>query len=166
MAITSISTEQIKTIYKIASAKKMVNKSAVYTDKNGNEVSDDELHQLVQGLTGKTKVSQLDGVDAEKVIKALRDSFRGTSSLVSPAGMATDKQKKKIWKLMYDLQELDPWEGKTVFDRLKGFIGKFGKIDMPQADPMRFLKYSTANAIIEGLKKLVDRKAGEINKDE
>ena len=71
----------------------------------------------------------------------------------------SEGQQKKVWYLMYQLEKYDPApEGVQLRDRLCGLISRqFGVTAFP-TQPFRFLTFSQGNALIEGLKKLTERK--------
>ena len=75
-----------------------------------------------------------------------------------PGGLS-EGQQKKVWYLMYQLEKYDPApEGVQLRDRLCGLISRqFGVTAFP-TQPFRFLTFSQGNALIEGLKKLTERK--------
>ncbi len=68
-------------------------------------------------------------------------------------GMATEGQKKKIWRLMYMLKDLDTTPNTaTLGNRLCSIIKKEFKCDATEKDPFKWLKYENADKLIEILK--------------
>ena len=96
---------QIRKIYAIGGALGMV--------KRGED--DDLLHELVNGMTGKTSIKELTYGEACKVIGELegrqgtpppRKSGRPLHKSVP--GRTSEGQRRKIWALMYQLQAASP----------------------------------------------------------
>ena len=105
---------QIRKIYAIGGALGMV--------KRGED--DDLLHELVNGMTGKTSIKELTYGEACKVIGELegrqgtpppRKSGRPLHKSVP--GRTSEGQRRKIWALMYQLQAASPSKAQ-IGDRL------------------------------------------------
>lgn len=140
-----------KKLYALASGLDMVERSS----------SDDPLHQLVFGMTGKEHISQLTEREAAAVESELRERMKlknKTAPLKSKKreiapGMMTEAQQKKAWSLMYRLAELDPSEC-SVGERLVGVVKKTGTSSSVR-DPFRFVTFELGAGIIEQLKRYV-----------
>ncbi len=142
---------------------------------NGNK--NDMLHELVYGITEKTSVRDLSAQEYREVVKELAERLKlqnleappckpYKSQKYSGRGKMSDGQKRKVWQLMYKLEELDiePSSAK-LGERLCGVIKKELHIDCTSKQPFRWLTYDQGVKLIEKLKKYVDnaqrRKAGE-----
>ena len=158
MGALDVSKGMVKSIYALGAKLGMV-------ERGGNH--EDALHILVQGLTGKENISALTPAEAQAVLTELRRrSFptatpqkKRTRKYAELPGGLSEGQQKKVWHLMYQLERFDPApEGVQLRDRLCGLIGKqFGVTAFP-TQPFRFLSFSQGNALIEGLKRLTERK--------
>ena len=102
--------------------------------------SEDELHILVSGVTGKDSIKELSYQEAMAVIKRLEDLQGGTAAPKPSSrkpkehsqrpGGVTSGQQKKIWALMYELKKSDKnpfaWltfsQGNTLIEVLKGYL--------------------------------------------
>ena len=102
--------------------------------------SEDELHILVSGVTGKDSIKELSYQEAMAVIKRLEDLQGGTAAPKPSSrkpkehsqrpGGVTSGQQKKIWALMYELKKRDKspfaWltfsQGNTLIEVLKGYL--------------------------------------------
>lgn len=92
---------------------------------------EDALHMLVQGLTGKESVKELTPAEAATVLAELRRR----------------------------LEKYDPAPaGVQLRDRLCGLIERQFRVTSFPTQPFRFLTFDQGNALIEGLKKLTERK--------
>lgn len=128
---------QRKRIYGIARALGMTTHSS---DK------DDDLHLLVDAVTGKESMSALSYGDANKVISELEHRQRhggGTAPAKkhpeTPGGASADQQ-KKIWAMMYELASYDPTPSTaSLGDRLAGIIRKELQIDATAQNPFAWL---------------------------
>ena len=149
-----------KSIYALGAKLGMVERDA------GHE---DELHQLIAGLTGKTGVTALTPAEAQTVLAELRRRSGTTTAHKRhprkyeelPGGLSAGQQ-KMVWYLMFRLEQFDPAPaGVQLRDRLCGLIAKqFGVTAFPSS-PFRWLSAAQGNALIEGLKSLTDRKERE-----
>lgn len=146
-------THQIKKIYAIGNALGIVER--------GND--DDNLHMLVDSLTGKASIKALTYNEAQAVIADLQ---RRQGAAPSPkhkpkahterAGGATEGQQRKAWALMYELQKRDTVpSAASLGERLCGIIKKELKVDAAPKQPFIWLDYKTCNKLIEVLKKYV-----------
>lgn len=129
----------------------------------GNDKNDD-LHTLVESLTGKSSISTLDENEYRTVIKELvkrvkisDDAPKKSTKTYSqsPGGM-TPGQQKKVWYLMYQLAGCDrqPLTVSLGY-RLCGIIKKELNIDTTAKNPFAWLTYQDASILIERLKKYV-----------
>lgn len=147
----------------------------------GLGIDKDNLHVLVNGLTGCESLTELTDVQAETVIRELRSRMRyGNRSepmnhnpKEKPAavpGMMTAEQQSLAWRLMYRLQELDRkpklhdnGQPFTVGERMAGAIGKIiGVTTVPGKDIFKWVSFDDGTKLIEGLKRYVrsaERKA-------
>jgi hypothetical protein len=117
---------------------------------------------MICSITGKEHVSDLTSIEATKVIDRLKggmriDSKPQKSTPPSPTpprqGMVSDGQMRKIWYLMFSLKKYDQPDASTDMQkRLRGFLKKYAG-----TDDIKFLTYQKANAVIEGLKGIVER---------
>lgn len=174
-----ITKAQIQNLYAIAS------KTGVL--ESGNK--DDNFHLLVHKLTGKNSVSKLNNIEFYKVKNSLMELQRDNQSSKSnnqatskeiaadnagkniskkpkwykkrPVEAITDAQIRKIWHLMYDLQNLSPSTA-TVGSRLKGIIKRQLKIDVDVKEPFVWLTSAHGYKLIEILKKYVQNKEDAI----
>lgn len=106
MAGSGCNAYQIRKIYAIGGALGMVKR---------NE-EDDLLHELVEGMTGKKSIKALTYGEACKVIGEL-EGRQGTPPprksgkplRKTAPGHTSEGQRRKVWALMYRLQDPDPW---------------------------------------------------------
>ena len=156
MGALDIGKGQVKNIYAIAAKLGMVDRSS----------HEDALHELVQGLTGKTSVKDLTHSEALEVITELRRRSAPAAPKKKQArkydetpGGVSAAQQKKVWHLMFQLEKFDPApEGVQLRDRLCGFIGKqFGVTAFP-TQPFRFLSGEQGSALIDALNRLTQDK--------
>lgn len=150
---------QVKKIYAIANAMGLVNPRD----------APDELHLLVQAITGRESVKALTYSEANKVIAEL-DRLQGGPPLKPKThaeipGGPTDGQQRKVWALMYKLQRFDRTPIETPLgDRLCGIIKKELKINSVPEKPFVWLNQELANKLIEILKAYIrnaKKKAGD-----
>ena len=150
---------QVKKIYAIANAMGLVNPRD----------APDELHLLVQAITGRESVKTLGYSEANKVIAEL-ERLQG-STPVKPKnhperpGSPTDGQQRKTWALMYQLRQFDREPIDTPLgERLCGVIRKELQVDAVTEKPFAWLTQKSANKLIEVLKiyiKNAKKKAGD-----
>lgn len=133
---------QIKRLWAI-SAKLGFNKDALY-----DYCETDSLHKISY-------------IKANEIIKALSPSSttyntKPTESKKQLKDMITEGQKKKIWRLMYQLKDLDTTENTaTLGKRLCGVIKRELSIQTTEKDPFIWIRYDGANKLIEILKNYV-----------
>lgn len=150
---------QVKKIYAIANAVGLVNPRD----------NPDELHLLVQAVTGRKSVKTLAYNEANKVITEL-ERLQGGAPAKSKTrserpGGPTDGQQRKIWALMYQLKQLDREKVDTPLgERLCGVIRKELRVDAAPEKPFVWLTQKSANRLIEVLKaytRNAKKKAGD-----
>lgn len=82
----------------------------------------------------------------------------------------SDGQRRKVWRLMYQLEELDDKPSSAKLgDRLCGIIKKELHIDCTSKQPFRWLTYQQGSKLIEKLKKYVEnaqRRKGGVGRKE
>lgn len=155
--MTAIKPEQLRKIYAIANALGMTSKGA----------AQDELHMLVDSVTGKESIKALTYKEADEVIvelmvriigqgaKPYKSSKSKKEHKAVPGGISADQQ-KKVWYLMYELQKFDrsPTTA-TLGERLCGIIKRELKIDARAENPFIWIDFSKGNKLIERLKQYV-----------
>ncbi len=126
-------------------------------------IDDELLHSLVYSVTGKEHIKDLTMSEAISVIDQLKGKSSNDLGHKNKAnkkvqedkprsGMASNAQIKKIYKLMYELKELDDGNAQSasINKRLRGVLKKYNKVD-----DVRFLTSQEAWKVIEELKKMV-----------
>ena len=131
---------------------------------NGNK--DDLLHNLVLSLTGKNHISTLTESEYKTVINELYTQLKINSYEDPPhpkavyktaPGMMSVGQQKRVWKLMYELKDLDVApSGAGLGDRLCSIIKKELHVDSSAKDPFRWLSYKQGSKLIEIVKKYIE----------
>jgi hypothetical protein len=154
---------QRQTIYGMAS------QLGIYEKGNPN----DDLHALVNSLTGKISIGELDTSDAAKVISELirlKDGqgmprkSKAVPSVTRP-GMITPDQEKKVWFFMYRLAEYDKEHSKvTLGYRLCKIIEKEIKVTAVEKDPFRFMTFEQGSTLIEVVKKYVQYEKRKVSR--
>lgn len=133
----------------------------------------DELHALVEELTGKDSIKNLTYKEAGTVIARL-EQLQGKPVSPKPStgkrkehrekpGGVTSGQQKKIWALMYELKKHDEFPNDVPLgDRLCAVIKKEMHMDAVAKDPFVWLNFRQGNNLIEILKRYVEnaRKKG------
>lgn len=145
--MASINTYQIRKIYAIAGALGM----------KGNDRYD-PLHDLISDITGKESVRDLSYADACRVIDEL-EARQGTPPprkggrplRKSAPGRVSEGQQRKIWALMYKLEEASPSTA-PLGNRLCAIIKKTLGVDAFPAAPFAWVDYKGGNKVIEALK--------------
>lgn len=135
---------------------------------------DDELHQLVYGITGKESIKELNNSEVYSVQRELMNRMKGSDNIRKsssvkkqidiPPGKMTEAQQKKAWSLIYKLQELSP-SGASAADRMRGAVRKIlgMEINTDNKAPFRMVSVSDGRKLIDTLKKYVEsaeKKAG------
>jgi len=150
--------EQIKTIYATAGALGIVER--------GNP--QDNLHLLVEGMTGKASVKDLTAAEAAEVIKELQKRQGGAApprrsrkTHTERPGGATSGQQRKVWALMYQLEAADTGPSSApVGERLCGIIRKELHLSAVPRQPFAWVTFKACEKLIEVLKQYV-KNAGE-----
>jgi len=121
---------------------------------------DDDLHLLVDGITGRTSMKELTFDEANKVISELkhRGRFGATASpsrkepTEKPGGVSIGQQ-RKIIALMCELRKLDETPNyATIEKRVTGIIRRELKITATEQDPYAWLTYRHGLKLIEIIK--------------
>lgn len=148
-----IDARQKKAIYALGNAAGLVERGR----------TDDNLHQMVEGMTGKEHVSALTYAEAQEIIGVLKDRMRGqykARNSEKPTGGITAGQRKKIWALMYQLADCDMQPSSaSLGDRLCGIIKRELRIDATPKQPLRWLTYQQGGCLIEKIKGYVSTAA-------
>lgn len=156
--MAQIEKAQIKDIHVLGASMGMVER--------GNR--DDDLHQLIAGITGKVSTTELTKAEAAQVLAELRNRMR-LGSLTqevapvarprryqeTPGGM-TEGQQRKALRLMYELQDLDVTPSTATFgERLTGIIKKELGVDATPREPFRWLDHTQGGKLIDTMKRYV-----------
>lgn len=148
---------QIKKIYAIGNALGIIKRGG----------GEDELHALIQGMTGKESIKALTSREASAVIARL-EQLQGPAASPKPSrkkgkehperpGGVTSGQQKKIWALMYELKKHDQSpESAPLGDRLCAIIKKELGVDAIARKPFAWITFSQGNTLIEMLKRYVE----------
>jgi len=104
---------------------------------------------------GVEHLHDLSVVQADKIIRRLSDSNKNSKPYYEVPGMITQGQQRKIWRLMYLLNEYSPSTAK-VGNRLCGIIKKELKIDSISKKPFVWIDRDSANKLIEVLKSYIE----------
>ena len=148
MAGSGCNAYQIRKIYAIGGALGMVKR---------NE-EDDLLHELVEGMTGKKSIKALTYGEACKVIGEL-EGRQGTPPprksgkpiRKTAPGHTSEGQRRKVWALMYRLQDASPSKG-TAKGGIVISIKKELGIDAVPKNPFAWIDYKGGNKLVEVLK--------------
>ncbi len=164
-----INRNQMKKIYAIGT------QLGIYEKDNPN----DNLHILIESVTGKTSIAEITNIDADNVIKELIKYNRGNKKVSSgkpkssyKPGMITPEQSKMIWALMYRLAEYDKAPlNVTLGFRLSKVIEKELKIipfnkEMFIKSPVLFVNFEQARKLIEILKGYVNNEKRKAKRSE
>ena len=129
-------------------------------------MNSEELHILVNGVTGVASIKDLNKSQTYSVIQELNERIKlsGSSAPAKTSkpkkeevivpGMITPNQKKYCWKMMYYLCELEP-RNATEGERMCGAIGKILGITADPKDPFKWVSFEQGRDLIEGLKRYV-----------
>lgn len=128
----------------------------------------EDLHALVEDITGKTSVSALTSGEFKAVEKELmaRMRFGGRTAPVKsrpktqradqPApGMMNQSQQSLAWRLIYRLMELDPHSSATAGERMLGAVKKILGIDARLEAPFKWVNEEQGGQLINQLKRYV-----------
>jgi len=128
-------------------------------------INRDELHILVNGVTGCVSITELNKKQTYAVIKELNDRIKLSGKTVHKSskskkeetivpGMITPNQTDICWRMMYYLAELEPRKT-TVGERMCGAIGKILGVTADTDDPFKWISFEQGRDLIEGLKRYV-----------
>lgn len=142
---------QISAIYKLGSDLGIYEKGNL----------DDNLHGLVNALTGSKHISKLTEDQGRTVFNELQRMAHSAGIVTkrkkkrqdSPGGM-TAGQQDKVWRLMYRLRDASPSEAQ-LGSRVCGVINASLGIDASPKEPFRWLNYQQGSQLIEILKRYV-----------
>ncbi len=128
----------------------------------------EELHNMIAGLTGKASVKEMSLNDFAIVINALEKHCKSLG--VSPRAKtkkkknvpASSKSKQaligKAWRLMYLIIACDENPDKsTAGVRMCAVIKKVAKIDASAKDPFNWLNMSQISKVVEALKAVLSK---------
>ncbi len=133
----------------------------------GSGTGEDELHMLVEGMTGKDSIKELNYSEACEVIARLEE-LQGRSASPKPLGRRkheyrerpggiTIDQQKKVWALMYELKKHDAVVNDVALgNRLCKIISKELHVNATAKEPFAWLDFNRGNNLIEILKKYVE----------
>lgn len=113
-------------------------------------MTDEELHLLVGGLTGKDSLKELTEKEIMTVVvklQELKDSVDGEKkqrNFTRRGNRSTERQRKKMYMLMKELGWNDA--------RVRGFAKK-----MAGTETIEWLNHQQCFIVIEGMKKLLER---------
>lgn len=136
-----------------------------------NNSREDELHQLVFGITGKESIKELTESQARAVLYELINRMKGLKKASSnkkpidvPPGKMTEDQQRKAWALIYRLQEVSP-SSATASERMRGAVRKIlgMEINTDNKAPFRMISVAEGRKLIDTLKKYIasaEKKAG------
>lgn len=119
-------------------------------------MTDEEIHLLVAGLTGKDSLRKLDQREIMEVTVRLQEMKDGASAgkrrrnFTHSGNRATVRQRRKIYMLMKELGWNDA--------RVRGFAER-----MTGTKIVEWMDYNQCYKVIEGMKKLLERQEGEKN---
>lgn len=138
--MTKIKPKQIQIVYALGANAGLV--------EHGNK--DDELHIIVERITGKTSVKELSQKDFKAVVDELHN-YLGKVDLM------TKDQQRLAWRYIYRLIELDKSENKaTAGNRMVGAIGKILDIKVEDiTKPFKDITKADGQKLIEQLKRYV-----------
>ena len=122
-------------------------------------MTDEELHLLVGGMTGKDSLKELtprELMDLTTKLQEMRDSASGKKdkrNFTRRGNRATERQRRKMYMLMKELG----WTDK----RVRGFARK-----MVGTETIEWLNHEQCAILIEGMKKLIDHQEPGGNADD
>lgn len=152
MNMAAANVQQIRKIYAIGQNLGIVDRTV------SNE---DDLHQLIESITGKDSIRMLSTAEADSVIAELQ---RRQGKAPAPKtkqedaipGMMSPGMKRKAWALVYALAAHDKTPSAAQANqRLSGILKKDFHMDVPLSDPLRWVSFKDGNKLIETLKKYV-----------
>lgn len=146
-----------------------------------NVEQSEELHALVEGITGKSSIKALDASEFLQVILELERRLPACSSVHAPSkvpakskarptSMASVAQEAKAFRLMYELIKYDAVPDKsTAGVRLCGIIRKELHVDVGAKNPFEWVSAANARRLIDTMQGYVNTAAaralrGEVRK--
>lgn len=144
----------------------------------GLNMTNDNIHDLVFGITGQESLTAVTEKQANKVIAELKNRMRGCENITSSRsnkkyqetqpGMITHDQQRKAWALLYELIEYDAVPSKaSVGERMAGILKRELGVTAVAGDNLfRWVDYKGGFLLIERLKKYVvsaEKKARQLN---
>lgn len=126
--------------------------------------TDENLHALVEGVTGKASISKLTDAEFVQAFQALEEhmALRGipgyskakaTPQRQNISGMATKLEQDKMWKLMYLIIGCDEKPDKTTAGaRMCGAVKEILGMDVGLEKTLDWVKKEQAFTMIESLK--------------
>ncbi len=155
MKVEMIRSWEIKSLYAFAAQVGLVDKNA----------AQDDLHIIVERMTGKTSLKKLTRVEYFKVHNEIRRMLDPTGKDFRPDADVIDK----AWALMYELIRLTGGSKSDAGKRMCGAIKKICKVDVHPSDPFCFVSESNVHKLVEQLKRYVEsaklaqeKKEGEV----
>lgn len=129
-------------------------------------ITSEELHILVNGVTGCSSIKELDKAQTYAVIKELNNRIKISGSPAPKRskpkeekpiipGMITPNQQKYCWSMIYRLAELEPRQA-TEGERLCGAIKKILGVTAMPSEPFKWVNFEQGRDLIEGLKRYVE----------
>ncbi len=150
---------QIKKIYAIGNRLGLVD----------HESEEDELHVLVNGISGRDSIkkmtykeasdviARLEGIQGQSVSQDGRKTGKNRRQHEAKPGGVTTGQQKKIWALMYELKKYDKAPNDVQLgDRLCAAIKKEFGTDATAKDPFAWMDFRQGNNLIEILKGYIE----------
>ena len=155
----SIQPQQMRTIYAIS---------------RSLGIDNEELHCLVEGVTGLASIKALSEAQAEMVVAELKTRqkaqgiaprAKSTAPKASRPGGITSRQQAKVWALIGELEKLGTGPAKgTHRDRLCGVIKKELGMDAPPSNPFAWVTMKQGIQLIDALKRYVEHEAKKYSK--
>lgn len=134
----------IRTIFGVAKSKEL-------------QLTDEEIHLIVEDNTGKTSLKQLTDKEIENIVRVLNVMKNKNVNQANGAkkrrkgNESTVNQRKKIYKLTEQLG----WNSNSA--RLTGFVKKMFGVDR-----VEWLDYMQCSKLIEALKGMVERESKQL----
>lgn len=135
----------------------------------------DNLHLLVESITGKDSIKTLTDDEYKAVVHELAErihiqnleeppaKIRRTARYEEQPGGMSEGQQRKVWHLMYELKKFDKKKSsKSLGERLCGIIKKEVGVDALPEKPLVWLTYQQGSKLIEAIKRYIrsaERKA-------
>lgn len=142
--------------------------------KTSLHLTDDELHILVAGVTGKESIKVLTYAEAAEVVTELKARQKAANATPRPTkkkhpsrpGYITSEQQKKVWALMYVLEKLSPAKGNaSVGERLCGVIHKELGMNAKPETPFVWIDTEKGRQLIDALKRYVKNAESKVQQE-